>query len=160
MCEKFRKGTFARCLTEKMSAFRLDAQAVGELLSVSPEAVLSWQQGRTFPTAECYEALGNIFNIKEQELNAMRYEGLGLPITDNAPAAIDVADREAVSALVRQRRTDLGLSQKNVADAADVSRGTFALMESSSAPYRVSLVNADNMLRALGLKLTVTDINR
>jgi len=60
--------------------------------------------------------------------------------------------------LIRQRRLDLGMTQKELADAACVSRQYISDLEHNNTGYR-EMVNFKATLYALGLEIRIVEVD-
>jgi transcriptional regulator with XRE-family HTH domain len=68
-------------------------------------------------------------------------------------------DLSAIGEAVRKRRKELGLSQQELAELANVARNRIAPLENDRLP-EIGFRTLTKILHALGLDLRVTTLNR
>jgi transcriptional regulator with XRE-family HTH domain len=70
-----------------------------------------------------------------------------------------VSDLSTIGEAVRKRRKELGLSQQELAELANVARNRIAPLENDRLP-EIGFRTLTKILHALGLDLRVTTLNR
>jgi transcriptional regulator with XRE-family HTH domain len=68
-------------------------------------------------------------------------------------------DLSTIGARVRERRKELGLTQQQLADRAQVARNRIAPLETDRLP-EIGFTTLLKILHALGLDLRITTLNR